>query len=204
MGTHYTCSQQAPWVAGMDSSGDWVGRWCFLAAASYFILVFFSLLLSAHFFSCPGSPQATVPFGYPCSSVDHPFVRMGAWIPMGCNTFFDNVLFHMPPSSPVSAYISLSHSSSHLFLCLVCFPLSCPHMIPEEVGTALTGHIVIEEKLPSRITLGWAERLPSSYPSSCSIYTELSTTPGLCISTKCCIRMSKTRGMCFIGSDHQA
>lgn len=115
---------------------------------------FLSPLLSACFlFSDPGPPQTAVPFGYPYSSVGHPFVRMGAWTPMRCNTFSDNALFHMPPPSPVSAYISLFHSSSYLFLCLVCFPLSSPHMIPEEARTALTGHFPIEEKLPSRIML---------------------------------------------------
>lgn len=179
----------------MDSSGDWLGRWCFLPAASYFLLFSFSLPFCLF-------PLLLHRSSTSCSPFRVSLLQCGS--PMGCNTS-DNVFFHGPPP-PVSAYVSPSHSSSHLLLCLLRFPLSSPHMIPEKVGTALTGHFPI--KIPSRIMLEWPEGLPSSYPSSWSVCTELSTsvvvTPGLCISTKCRVRKSKTRVTYFTGSDHQA
>lgn len=88
-----------------------------------FLTVFFlpSFLLVS---SSPGPSQAAVPFEYSCSSV----------ATHGMQHLLANVLFHVPLPPPVPAYVSLSHSSSHLFLCLVFFPSHLPTWSLKRMG----------------------------------------------------------------------
>lgn len=195
----------------MGSSGDWVGVWCLLAAASYFLLFSFSApsFWLVPLFSSPGPPHAAVPSGYPCSSVGHPWAA--APPDTQCpppRTIFSpiphNVPFHTP--SPASAFVPPlvhPHISSRVFA----FRSHVPTFPPRETGTPLPGHFSIKLKLPLRITLQLAESLPSSYPGCCCLSAELPAftrvTPAPCISTKCHFKESKTKEVCCVGSDHQ-
>lgn len=169
MGTDCTYSQRAPWVRW------WTAQETRLVDDAFILQLLFSycflspFLFDCFLFSYPHPPQVTVPFGYPCSSVGH------SWDATPSLTIFS------------STCLLLLYLLTYSFIpsCLIS-PRSWRVWDSSDWPLSNWGKASTKEE-------EWAEGLPSSYPCTWSICTELSTTPGPCINTKCHVRKRKAR-----------